>query len=54
MGFQGETAKYKDSLFYSGSTDAKQPSILDLKAIQLMFGKKVTNGMTKSNVKDLS
>jgi hypothetical protein len=54
MGFQGETAKYKDSLFYSGSTDVKQPSLLDLKAIQLMFGKKVTNGMTKTNVKDLA
>jgi len=54
MGFQGETAKYKDSLFYSGTTDVKQPSLIDLKAIQLMFGKKVTNGMTKTNVKDLA
>nr|WP_319375669.1 hypothetical protein [uncultured Methanoregula sp.] len=53
LGFKGETAKYSDSLFYSGSTDAKQPSAIDLKAIQLMFGKKVTNGMTKTNIKDL-
>ncbi|WP_321507941.1 hypothetical protein [uncultured Methanoregula sp.] len=53
MGFKGETAKYTDSLFYSGATDAKQASQIDLKAIQLMFGKKVTNGMTKAQIKEL-
>lgn len=53
MGFYGETSKYPDSLFYAGVNNASQPSDIDWKAIQLMYGQKVTNGMTKSTVKSL-
>jgi len=51
LGFYGETVKYSDSLFYAGTTDATHLSAIDLKALQLMYGKKITNGMTKSSVK---
>jgi hypothetical protein len=53
LGFQGETAKYSDSLFYSGQNTVAQPNTVDWKAIQLMYGKKITNGMTKAQVKAL-
>jgi hypothetical protein len=51
LGFTGETAKYSDSVFYAGTTNATQLSTVDIKALQLMYGKKITNGMTKTNVK---
>ncbi len=53
LGFFGETAKYPDSLFYSGTITTSQLNDIDLKALQLMYGKKVTNGMTKAVVKTL-
>jgi len=53
LGFYGETAKYPDSLFYTGTTTATQLSDIDLKTVQLMYGKKITNGMTKSTVKSI-
>ncbi|MEI7857194.1 MAG: hypothetical protein WCH85_06800 [Methanomicrobiales archaeon] len=53
LGFFGETAKYPDSIFYAGFNNATKCSAIDLKAIQLMYGKKVTNGMTKGAVKGL-
>ncbi|PKL70591.1 MAG: hypothetical protein CVV30_04365 [Methanomicrobiales archaeon HGW-Methanomicrobiales-1] len=53
LGFYGETAKYPGSLFYTGTVTATQLDDIDLKALQLMYGKKVTNGMTKSTVKTL-
>jgi len=51
LGFFGETTKYSDSLFYSGANNVSQMSNIDLKALQLMYGKKITNGMTKATVK---
>jgi cell division septation protein DedD len=51
MGFYGETAKYPDSLFYAGTNKATQMSDIDLRALQLMYGRKITNGMSKSTVK---
>ena len=47
LGFYGETAKYSDSVFYAGTNNASQLSDIDLKALQLMYGKKITNGMNK-------
>lgn len=51
MGLLGETYKYTDSVFYSNANSATEPNSLDWKAIQLMFGKKITWGMTKAQVK---
>jgi len=53
LGFLGESAKYSDSLFYTGSTKAERLSAIDLKALQFMYGKKITKGMTRSSVKAL-
>jgi hypothetical protein len=47
FGFYGETAKYSDSVFYAGNNNASKLNDVDLKALQLMYGKKITNGMTK-------
>lgn len=51
LGFMGEDAKYPDSLFYTDPTKGNKLTTIDLKAIQLMYGKKVTNGMTKAQLK---
>jgi|WetSurMetagenome_2_1015567.scaffolds.fasta_scaffold38800_3 hypothetical protein len=51
LGFYGETAKYPDSVFYSGDNDVSKLSYIDLKAIQLMYGQKIKNGMTRAVVK---
>jgi len=53
MGFYGETAKYSESMFYAGTNNVTQPSEIDWRAIQLMYGQKIKNGMTKANVKSL-
>lgn len=53
MGFLGETYKYTDSIFYTNANTALEPNSIDWKAIQLMFGKKVTEGMTKAQVKTI-
>jgi hypothetical protein len=47
LGFYGETADYSDSLFYAGINNATQMSDIDLKALQLMYGRKISNGMNK-------
>jgi hypothetical protein len=51
LGFYGETAKYPDSIFYAGTNNASQLSDIDLKALQLMFGTKITNGMNKDQMR---
>jgi hypothetical protein len=53
LGFTGETTKYPDSLFYAGANNVTQPSSIDWDAIQLMYGNKIINGMTKSTVRSL-
>jgi hypothetical protein len=47
LGFYGETARYSDSVFYASTNNASQLSDIDLKALQLMYGKKISNGMNK-------
>ena len=51
LGFYGENAKYSDSVFYAGANNATQLSDVDLKALQLMYGKKITNGMDKDDIR---
>jgi hypothetical protein len=51
LGFFGESVKYPDSIFYAGTNNASQLNDIDVKALQLMYGKIITNGMTKSTVK---
>ncbi|HPS23889.1 MAG TPA: hypothetical protein PLM60_10860 [Methanoregulaceae archaeon] len=51
LGFFGESSKYSDSLFYSNVNNVAKLSDIDWKAVQLMYGTKITNGMTKSAVK---
>lgn len=53
LGFTGETGTYTDSIFYSGSGTTTSLSRIDLKVVELMYGKKITNGMTLSQVQDL-
>jgi hypothetical protein len=53
LGFPGETGTYPDSIFYSGQNNATTPNLVDWKAIELMYGAKITNGMTLSNVKSV-
>jgi len=53
LGFPGETGTYSDSIFYSDSDNATSLSKIDLKALELMYGTKISNGMTLSQVKEL-
>ena len=53
MGCLGETYKYQDSIFYTNTNTAVEPNSIDWKAIQLIFGKKITSGMTRAQVKTL-
>jgi len=51
LGFYGETADYSDSLFYALKNNVTQLSDVDIKAVQLMYGTKITNGMNKDNIR---
>jgi hypothetical protein len=51
LGFVGETTDYPDSIFYSGSDNTTQLSDLDWKAVGLMYGSKITPGMSFDRVK---
>lgn len=51
MGFPGESPTYQDSMFYSEPNTNSNLSVIDAKAVQLMYGSKITNGMTVSNIK---
>jgi hypothetical protein len=53
LGFTGETSDYPDSIFYSGSDNTMQLSEIDWKAIQIMYGNKITPGMTFDRAKVL-
>jgi hypothetical protein len=52
LGFYGETAKYSDSLFYAGANNASQMNDVDIKALQLMYGRKISNGMKENYIRD--
>jgi hypothetical protein len=53
LGFPGETGIYPDSIFYSGSDAVTSLSKIDLKALELMYGTKISNGMSLNKVRDL-
>ena len=47
LGFHGQTGNYRDSIFYSGSDTTTSLSKIDLKALELMYGTKISNGISK-------
>lgn len=51
LGFKGSTMKYQDSIFFDGGTDVTSLSRLDSKAVQIMYGLGLWNGMTVEDVK---
>lgn len=53
LGFPGETGTYPDSIFFADSETATSLSRIDLKALELMYGSKITNGMSLAQVKQL-
>jgi hypothetical protein len=53
LGFPGETGMYPDSIFYSGSDTTTSLSKIDLKALELMYGTKISNGMSLNKIRDL-
>jgi hypothetical protein len=54
LGFTGESGRYPTSIFYSqtGNTVVTL-SPIDLKAVEIMYGSTITNGMTLSTAKSL-
>ena len=52
LGFVGQTGAYPDSIFYSGSNTTPAPNGIDWDVISLMYGSKIYNGMTLSDVRD--
>jgi hypothetical protein len=53
LGLPGEDADYPDSIFYSGSENTTRLSEMDWKAVQLLYGSKITTGLTSDRVKAL-
>ena len=53
LGFPGETGIYPDSIFYSESDTTTSLSKIDLKALELMYGTKISNGMSLNKIRDL-
>jgi hypothetical protein len=53
LGFPGETGTYTNSIFYSDSETVTSLSKIDLKALELMYGKKISYGMTLTQVQQL-
>ena len=53
LGFPGETSDTPDSIFYSESDNTTQLSDIDWKAIELMYGQKITPGLTSDRVKTM-
>jgi hypothetical protein len=53
LGFHGESGNYPDSIFYSGSGTTTSLSKIDLKVVELMYGKKIYNGMDLTDVQEL-
>ena len=54
LGFPGETGMYPDSIFYSGSDTVTSLNKIDLKALELMYSTKISNGMDLSQSKATS
>jgi hypothetical protein len=53
LGFPGETARYPDSIFYSQPNTVANLSTIDWGAVQVMYGNKISNGMTLSTIRGI-
>lgn len=53
LGFKGESLKYPDSIFYYQNNTNTKLSLIDQKAIQIMYGAGLYPGMTVANVKNV-
>ncbi len=53
LGLPGETGTYPESIFYSVNNHATELSPIDLKALQLLYGNKITKGMTLDDVRQV-
>jgi hypothetical protein len=51
LGLPGESGTYPESLFYSSYNDVTELSPIDLKALQLLYGNKIKEGMTLDDVR---
>jgi len=51
LGFPGETYDYPDSIFNAASENTTRLNEIDLKALELMYGKKMTAGLASDRVK---
>lgn len=49
LGFEGETFRYPDSVFYAENYDNQNLSYIDKKAIEIMYGPDMSHGMTVEN-----
>jgi hypothetical protein len=53
IGFKGETLKYPDSIFYYQDNTNTRLSLIDTKAIQIMYGAGIYPGMTVADVRKI-
>jgi hypothetical protein len=53
LGCKGETLKYSDSMFYYDDNTNTRLSLIDKKAIQIMYGAGLYRGMTVADVKNV-
>lgn len=52
-GVKGNTLTYPDSLFYAGDNNTTRLAPLDEKALELLFGRGIENGMSVDDVKQV-
>jgi hypothetical protein len=53
LGVKGETLSYPDSLFYSDDNNNSKLSLIDKKAVEILFGEGVYNGMSVDDIKKI-
>ena len=53
LGCKGETLKYPDSMFYYEDNTNTRLSLIDMRAIQILYGVGLTRGMTVADVKNV-
>jgi hypothetical protein len=53
LGFPGETGMYPDSIFYSDSDTTTHLNTVDLRALELMYGTKISSGMSLRQIRQV-
>jgi len=53
LGFPGETGTYPDSIFYSGSDTTTHLNTVDQRALELMYGTKISSGMSLRQIRQI-